>query len=251
MIVDADVHISPTEGILVDELLRRMDRAGVDKALTWLQPPYVREVDTSNAYVYEAATRHPDRILGFGWADPNLGVDKARDMAKKCITEYGFYGVKLNGAQNPYYIDDPVISLPVIEEIARMGAVLAFHVGADDYQRTHPFRVAKIARMYPEMTILVVHMGGASYNDLSREAIEFAQECPNPVLIGSNVRDISILSAIKTLGPRRVCFGSDTPFALMHVEVAKYRALLDGEVDEEGQADIMGRNILRFLGATA
>ena len=40
MIIDADCHITPhPEGITTEELLRRMDRAGVDKALTWLRPP--------------------------------------------------------------------------------------------------------------------------------------------------------------------------------------------------------------------
>jgi hypothetical protein len=35
MIIDADVHITPQKyGIQVDELIRRMDCAGVDKALT-------------------------------------------------------------------------------------------------------------------------------------------------------------------------------------------------------------------------
>jgi hypothetical protein len=106
MIVDADVHISPTleRGISIgyEELVRRMDRAGVDKALAWLQPPYRRETDLANAYVYEAAKRHPDRILGFGWADPNLGVGEAKDTVRRCIYDYGFYGVKLNGAQTSW-----------------------------------------------------------------------------------------------------------------------------------------------------
>ena len=58
MIIDADTHISPTGedamAITYDELVRRMDRAGVDKALTWLRPPYMREISESNAYVYKA-----------------------------------------------------------------------------------------------------------------------------------------------------------------------------------------------------
>ena len=89
MIIDADTHISPTgedsRAITVDDLLRRMDRAGVDKALTWLRPPYMREIDESNAYVYQATQQHPDRILGFGWADPRLGLDKARDAVKRWV----------------------------------------------------------------------------------------------------------------------------------------------------------------------
>ena len=251
MIIDADCHVSPTfEGgnsITIDELLRRMDKAGVAKALTWLQPPYRREVAEANAYIYQATKDFPDRILGFGWADPNLGVEAAKDMARKCLKEYGFYGVKLNGAQNEYYIDHPQKSLPVIEEIAKHGKVLAFHVGADSYEHTHPFRVAKIARMFPELTIFCVHMGGASFHDLSNAMIEFAQEQKNLVLIGSAIRSIPILNAIKTLGAERVCFGSDTPFELMHVEVAKYNALLDGEVDEAQKALIMGGNIQRIF----
>ena len=252
MIIDADTHISPTgedaRAITFEDLLRRMDRAGVDMALTWLRPPYMREIDASNAYVHQAMQAHPDRILGFGWADPRLGLDKARDAVKRCIDDYGFHGVKLNGAQNSYYIDDPQISIPIVEEIARTGKLLAFHVGTDAFEATHPFRVAKIAGMFPGVQILMVHMGGVGHADLSNAAIEMAQECPNLTLIGSAVRAVAVLKAIKTLGADRVCFGSDTPFALMHVEVAKYNALLDGEVTLEEQQMIMAGNIARLVG---
>jgi predicted TIM-barrel fold metal-dependent hydrolase len=252
LIIDADTHISPTgedaNAITIDELLRRMDRAGVAKALAWLRPPYLREIDESNAYVHQAVQQHPDRILGFGWADPRLGLDKAKDAVKRCIGDYGFYGVKLNGAQNSYYIDDPGISLPIVEEIAKTGKLLAFHVGTDAFEATHPFRVAKIAKMYPGVQILMVHMGGVGYADLSNAAIEMAQECPNLTLIGSAVRAVAVLKAVRVLGADRVCFGSDTPFALMHVEVAKYNALLDGEITLGEKQMIMAGNIARLMG---
>ncbi len=252
MIIDADTHISPTGedamAITFDELLRRMDRPGVDKALAWLRPPYMREIDESNAHVHQAVQQHPDRILGFGRADPRLGLNKAKEAVKRCIYEYGFYGVKLNGAQNSYYIDDPKLALPIVEEIAKTGKLLAFHVGTDAYETTHPFRVAKIARMFPEVQILMVHMGGVAHHDLSNAAIEMAQECSNLTLVGSAVRTRAILKAIKTLGADRVCFGSDTPFELMHVEVAKYNALLDGEVTSEEKQMVMAGNIARLMG---
>lgn len=251
MIIDADTHISPTGedamALTIDELIRSMDRAGVDKALTWLRPPYLREIDESNAYVYQATQEHPGRILGFGWADPRLGVDKAKDAVKRCIYDYNFYGVKLNGAQNSYLIDSPELSLPVIEEIAKTGKLLAFHVGADAFENTHPFRVAKIARMYPQVQILVVHMGGVGHADVSNAAIEIAQEHANLTLIGSAVRTGAILKAIETLGARRVCFGSDTPFELMRVAVAKYNAMLDGQVGPEEKHAIMAGNIARLM----
>lgn len=251
MIIDADTHISPIpEGgnsIFVEELLRRMEKARVDKAVSWLQPPYTREIEQFNEYVYRATKQYPDKVLGFGWADPNLGVQKAKDMVKRCVYEYNFFGIKLNGAQNSFYVDDPVLSIPVVEEIVKTGKLLAFHVGADAYEQTHPFRVGKIAERFPEQQILMVHMGGVGFADLTNAAIEIALQYPNITLIGSAVRSIPILKAIKTLGASRVCFGSDTPFELMHVEVAKYQALLHGEVSEVERQQIMAGNIIRLF----
>ena len=251
MIIDADCHLAPLESawtIQAEELVRRMDYAGVVKALTWLQPVYFPDVDAGNAYVYEAVKKFPDRILGFGWADPHFGAEAARVQIRKCLEEYGFYGVKLNGAQNSFRIDDAALAIPLIEEIAKAGGILAFHIGTDAIENTHPFRLAKIARRYPETRILAVHMGGVAFHDLSDACIEAAQECPNITLIGSAVRAVKIRKAIQTLGADRVCFGSDTPFAMMHVEVAMYEALMRDEVAAGDQALLLGGNIARLFG---
>ena len=85
-------------------------------------------------------------------------------------------------------------------------------------------------------------MGGVGFADLSN------QEHSNITLIGSAVRHVAVLKAVKTLGAERVCFGSDTPFALMHVERAAYHALLEGELTAEEEQQIMGGNIVRMFG---
>ena len=249
LIVDADVHISPVEEkgyISAEEAIRRMDEAGVERALCWLQPPFIRETDAGNEYVFQATRRWPRRIIGFGWANPRLGVEQAKDTVKKCIEEYGFAGVKMNGAQDDYVIDDPALAMPVIETIVATGKAPAFHSGADAPENTHPFRVGKIAAAFPETKILMVHMGGVGWDNLSRSAVEMALEHPNLFLIGSAVRSYPILNAIETLGPKRLCFGSDTPFEPMDVEVAKYKALLS-HLPQSAQEQIFGRNILRIL----
>ena len=77
MILDADCHISSHKfdglAMTADELVEHMDRAGVDKALVWLKPPYDRDIEPENRAVYEATLKYPDRFLGFGWANPRLG----------------------------------------------------------------------------------------------------------------------------------------------------------------------------------
>jgi len=248
MIIDADTHISPLKGdnrISVEELIEEMDQAGVDKALTWLQPPCT--VAKSNEYVFQSMKKYPDKILGFGWADPREGVDTAINNVKKCVYDYGFYGVKLNGAQNDYYIDDEKLALPVIEEIAKTGKILAFHIGADAPDKTSPHRAAKIAQTFPGLKILLVHMGGAGTPEISDQVIEVAQKYPNMYLIGSNVSSRAILKAVKTLGAERICFGSDMPFVSISEALEKYEDLLDGEITEKKQHKIMGGNIKRLF----
>lgn len=248
-VIDADTHIAPTGGdFALEQHLERMERAGIEKTLTWLKPDYVGEaIEGHNRYVYDAMRRYPDKILGFGWADPTVSVEHAIMMVKLCIEEYGLFGVKLNGAQNNFYIDDPELSLPVIEEIARTGKMLAFHIGADAYERTHPWRAAKIARMYPEMPILMVHMGMMDW-DMNQAVVQIARECPNMVLIGSATSDQAVLHAIRELDAERVCFGTDAPFRKPHVILAMYEAFLEGEVTEEEKALVMGGNIARLFG---
>jgi len=248
MIIDADTHIAPTGGdFTLEAHLERMEQAEIDKTLTWLKPDYEGEgIEGHNRYVYDAVQQYPDKILGFGWADPTVGVDHAKKMVRVCTEEYGLYGVKLNGAQNVYKIDDPELSLPVIEEIAKAGARLAFHIGPDAYERTHPLRAERVAKMYPEMTILMVHMGMTDW-DMNQAVVEVAARNPNMILIGSATDAKAVLHAIDVLGADRVCFGSDAPFRRPHVVRATYEAVLRYEVSKEDRALVMGGNIVRLF----
>ncbi len=248
LIIDADTHIAPTGGeFTLEKHLARMARAGVDKTLTWLKPDYDGEaIEGHNRYVYEAMQRYPDKILGFGWADPTVGVAHAKKMVKVCTEEYGLYGVKMNGAQNNYRIDDPELGLPVAEEIAKTGKMLAFHIGPDAYENTHPLRAERIAQLYPDMPILMVHMGMTNW-DMNRAVVEVAGRCPNMFLIGSATDAKAILYAIQKLGAERVLFGTDAPFRRPHVIRAMYEAALEDEVTPEEKALVMGGNAARLF----
>ncbi len=254
MIIDGDCHISSghVDGIAItaDELIELMDRSGVGRAVVWLKPRYDRQVDAENEAVHAAARRYPGRLIGFGWANPRLGKSAALHAVRQCFEEYGLKGIKFNGAQDDYPIDDPDLAMPLIEAAARYGKPIAFHIGSDYYENTHPYRLGRIAAAFPEIQFLMVHMGGVSAPYLDRAAIEVASQCPNVCLIGSAISEVAILRAIRALGPGRVCFGSDTPFRLMHVQLAMYRALLQ-DLDEEAQAKVLGGNLARLLNLEA
>jgi predicted TIM-barrel fold metal-dependent hydrolase len=249
LIIDADSHIAPTGGkFALEEHIKRLENARIDKALTWLKPDYTgTEIEGHNRYIYNAVQQYPDKILGFGWADPTISVEHAIKMVKVCTEEYGFYGVKLNGAQNNYRIDDRELALPVIETIAKTGKILAFHIGPDAYENTHPLRAEKIAKLYPAMPILMVHMGMTDKN-MTATVVEVAQACPNMFLIGSATNDTFILEAIRSLGPHRVCFGTDAPFRDPYVIRAMYQAFIESQLSQGEQTMVMGGNIARLFG---
>jgi len=249
MFIDADCHIAANPagiGIGIDELLRRMDQVGVDKAICWPMVSYTREIAPDNQAIYEGAKRHPDRIINFGGVNPLLGVEEAKEELTRCIEEYGVKGVKLNGARDGYYIDDPHLSLPLIEMIAQAGIVLALHCGSNDFERTHPFRIAKISEMFPDLPIMVVHMGGAGRPALHDAVIELAQKYPTWYLIDSEADYRKVLQAVEILGAERVCYGSDTPFCPMKFEWG-IRQVIYQELSDEERGLVLGGNMARLL----
>ena len=171
MIIDADCHISPTfEGgnsITIDELLRRMDNAGVDKALTWLAAALRARGRPGESPMSTRPTRkYPDRILGFGWADPNLGVEQAKDDGPPVHR-----GVRLPRRQaerrpeRAIAIDDPQTA-PArwLKRSPSPARHWRFTSGRTPIERTHPFRAAKSRpHVSADLPILMVHMGGASF----------------------------------------------------------------------------------------
>ena len=56
-----------------------------------------------------------------------------------------------------------------------------------------------------------------------------------------------IWEALKTFGAKWVCFGSDTPFAMMHVELVMYETLMRDEVTEAEKLLVLGGNIARLF----
>ncbi len=251
MIIDADCHISSQkwDGLAVTaaELIAAMDRAQVDKALIWLKPPYDKNFEPENQAVFKADHDFPGRFIPFGWTNPRLGNERAAAAICRCFEEYGFYGIKFNGAQDEFVIDDDHLALPLIEQAARYDRIIAFHIGADFYENTHPYRLRRIAQLFPERKFLMIHMGGAGLPALDRAAVEVLQVCPNVLAIASAINELPVLQALQQIGPRRVCFGSDTPFGLMHVRLAMYRALLR-DFSPEDQALVLGGNIAAFVG---
>ena len=168
--------------ISAEDLLREMKMSGVSMSLIWQNPAATtytgnQEDDfkvllTANKYIFDSSIKYPNRFIPAGWTDPKaLGLKGALLLTEKLVKEYGFSIIKMNPAQNTFPIDSPEVSA-VIDKIVELGAVPAFHYGADT-----PFTPASglenVAKNHRNTPIIAVHMGGggAGYIEADRQYI--------------------------------------------------------------------------------
>ncbi len=265
-VIDADTHATDLESLVgatreryrsepgyyhgrpvsAEDLLREMELASVDMALIWQNPAathYTEDRDrnadalmAANRYIWNSATRHPDRFIPAGWTDPRAcGLGNALRIVESCVHELGFAVVKMNPAQNRYPIDCPEV-LKVVDRIVELGAVPAFHFGADTpFTSVEGFET--VALRHPEHAILGVHMGGggASYTEAEghyQRARELGLRSANIRYIWSARRDTHIENDLITYqlagAPHaaNLFCGSDAPYGRMTWNFGGFRAML-------------------------
>lgn len=244
--LDADPNYFHGRPLAAEELLWEMDAAGVDAALCWQNPaatPYGADAEANraalwaaNRYVAAAAARWPRRFIPAGWTDPRaLGRDSAIALARGCIEELGCVVVKMNPAQNAYPIDDPDV-LAVVDAIVALGAVPAFHYGADT-AFTPAEGLERVAARHPGHSVIGVHMGGGGGHFVASEPLYQATRAlglrrPNLFWILSARRDThseSDLIAYREAGApfdRAIALGSDAPYGRMSWNFGGWRAML-------------------------
>ncbi len=267
-----------------EELIAEMDAAGVDMALCWQNPAVLppggsaqenfAHLQAANAAIAELARRYPARILPAGWTDPAaLGETGAAEMVRLCVEEWGMAVVKLNPAQNAYPIDSPAV-LRLVDRIVGLGAVPAFHFGADT-EFTPAEGLAAVAARHADRPVIGVHMGGGGPAYVAAEPLYQAARAlglarPNVFFVESAKRDTHIesdLIAYRLAGPpasRQIALGSDTPYGTVSFTFGGYRALLarlaqgathadarlrarPGLFDAGAIADLLGRNLADLL----
>ena len=169
MIVDTHVHVwefnspkypvgptapswtaEPDEAATADELITDMDTNSVDVSVivqmswsTW-----------DNGYIADSKNRFPERLIGHGLIDPQDFCRNA-DQVSSWMDNYGLVGFRFHPF---YYPEEKVLvdkrNRPMWEELAHRDAIVQFHMKPWD-----AFQINKIALPYPEMRLIIDHMG--------------------------------------------------------------------------------------------
>jgi len=243
--------------ILSENLLATMTRAHVDMALCWQNPAMLSYGDdpaenaarltAANDRIAALADTHPTRVIPGGWTDPKaLGVQAACRLAEHCVLNLAMPVVKMNPAQNAYPIDSDMV-IEVVDVIVGLGAVPAFHFGADT-----PFTptegLVKIAERHPDHPVIAVHMGGGGgHFVVSEDTYQSARAAglshPNIFYPISAKRDAHLVSDLITYaeaGPpfcHNLALATDTPYCDMTWVMGGWRATLDALASGANQGD--------------
>jgi predicted TIM-barrel fold metal-dependent hydrolase len=222
-VIDAHVRVGPCRDApeLTEEgLLAQMDRLGIERALV---APAEHEIAlhhrAGNARVAAVCARHPDRLRAYAVASPWDGEE-----AVAILREARAAGAAALAIDPVLQGFDPLDGL--VDPLLRFCA----EVGWPAYVRTGtpptalPLPVAELARAHPEVAIV---MGRSGFPDFVIDARHALRRAPNlyaDIAYSSWDGLVGMLADDAEIGPGRLVFSSDAPYALADQEVARLRS---------------------------
>ena len=209
------------KGVSLNEMLHRMDDAGIEKA--FLVAPKIGREGLAGSYsipyqlIVEALTEFPDRFYGLAGIDPYTGMDGVREF-EGAITELGFIGAHVY----PHWFElapDHAKYYPFYAKCVELGVPIQMQVGQSlIYSPNNPMRsvgrpiaIDTVACDFPELKIIGIHIG-VPWHD---EMIAMAWKHTN-VYIGCDAHapkywPKSFVEYINSYGQDKVIFGTDFP----------------------------------------
>ena len=221
-----------------DELLRDMDRSGVDRSLV-IPFPVVEDYRAAHEEIARAVRSHPDRLTGAACIDPFVPIPLFRDEVKRCAGEFGFRALKLQPQYQPLNPLSPRSDF-LFEAALEHRLSLVCHTGAGA-----PFALPSLfimpARKFPGLRFILAHCGGSIY---FAEAIVAAVVCPNVYLELSSLMPHHVHEVLAHVPPSRLLIGSDLPESL-ETEMGK---VLTVDLPPEAKRDILWNTAVGLFG---
>jgi predicted TIM-barrel fold metal-dependent hydrolase len=208
-------------GVSIEEYLRKMDRAGVERSLLIAVRAGDLRMKGSFEIPYQQVAkwcdRYPDRFSGLAGVDPYRGMQGLRDL-EQAVREYGFIGAHLYphwfrlapdaALYYPYYAKCCELDVPVMMQV---GQNLIYQKEVRLPSVARPILLDQIAIDFPELKLIGIHIG-VPWTD---EMIAMAWKHAN-VFIGIDAYAPKYLSPslkhyMNSYGSDKVLFGTDWP----------------------------------------
>ncbi|HEX5503749.1 MAG TPA: amidohydrolase family protein [Thermomicrobiales bacterium] len=215
------------------ELARLEDQAGIERAVVMPKP-----TPRPDNHALVATLGGDPRWVPCCQVAPN--APGAAAEVREAITALGCRMLKVMPAL--YNAPPAGAAVLALMDIAReLGVIVNIHSGGN---HSHPLEIGAVARRYPEVPIIMDHMG---YRNDGRAAILAAQDNPN-IYLGTTIAAFEppfVATALAEVGPERIIFGSNAPALYPDLAVESLRR---ARLGAEAEALIFGENLARLLG---
>jgi predicted TIM-barrel fold metal-dependent hydrolase len=219
--------------VALRELFANEDAAGIEYAV--VMPTPTRKPD--NRALYETAGGERRAILCCQVNPNDCAV--ALQTISQAATEWGMRVLKIMPSIYQVQLTSPKAT-ELMTTARELGLIVNIHSGSEI---SHPLAIGAVARRFPEVTVLMDHMG---YREWTSDAIEAARDNPN-LYLGTTIaafEPVVVERAIRELGPERIVFGSNWPNLYSDLAVEAIRRAKFGREAEEL---IFGGNLARLL----
>ncbi|HBP37635.1 MAG TPA: hypothetical protein DD640_02635 [Clostridiales bacterium] len=205
----------------VEDLLQTYRLLFPDKQVLPLlmgQPTNDIDLEANNRYVADSAKRYalPALLITV----PEWTGDEVREK----ILAGGFRGTKVYLNFAPAYIPQNEIRifdfLPPhqLQVLNAMKAVVVLHIPRSQRLKdpVNLAQMAEIAQKFPDIKLIIAHVGRAYCDEDIGNAFEVLNQAPNLLFdISANTNQHTFEKLIEAVGPRRILFGSDMPILRM------------------------------------
>ena len=191
-----------------DDLLDRLDKAGLDKAVVMTSATTPDQVVPANNWAIEL-TQASARFIPFGTLHPDFERN-ATELDR--LEHNGIRGLKFHPDFQGFRMDDP--KLYEIMEMVGDRFVCMFHVGdtlPPDLNPSCPKKMAALRRTFPETTMIAAHMGGYLHWEYALEHLAGSGVFVDCSSVLDFVDDNLLQRLFKGFGEERILFGSDYP----------------------------------------
>lgn len=246
MIIDCHAHIRSADDEELGRLLRRADRAGVDKLCIsslgreWTYFPEAARLEEALEDVSAAVAKHPDRLLGQVYLSADH-ADLSLALLERAVEGGACRSVKLWVSQ---FAGDPRLD-PIYERVVELGVPVMQHTwikatgNLEKESTCH--HVLEAARRHPDLKIWMAHASGRW-----EESGRIVAEQPNIAvdISGGEPENGIVECLVDALGAERVFYGSDAPGRSFEVQMSK---VLAADIPENQKEMILGENVRRWL----
>lgn len=227
--------------------------AAREAALAEVEDRLAADLKGFNRWACQVSAAHPDIV-------PYICADVALLSMEDCAAHlcdmadnHGARGIKLHGPAQGFYMGDERL-WPTYAACQERGLPVIGHSGPDREGRgfAEPRAFGAALAAFPELTIVLAHMGGATW----QQCREIAETYPNAFFDCCEVMewthsergpsDDELARLILDIGPERVMMGSDFPWYDLDRSVERVMDL--PLLSAEQKAGIVGANALRILG---